>query len=79
VRARPERQRANGARVACYVFSHAAIAARERLVPLLRNATMFQESLRRLTVASVMDRDFVRVQAGVTRGGRSCAYRRWSL
>jgi Zn-dependent protease len=29
-------------------------------------ATMFQESLRRLTVASVMDRDFGRVQAGVT-------------
>jgi Zn-dependent protease/CBS domain-containing protein len=29
-------------------------------------ATMFQESLRRLTVASVMDRDFGRVQAGVS-------------
>jgi len=29
-------------------------------------ATMYQESLRRLTVASVMDRDFGRVQAGVT-------------
>jgi CBS-domain-containing membrane protein len=27
---------------------------------------MFQDSLRRLTVASVMDRDFGRVQAGVT-------------
>jgi Zn-dependent protease len=29
-------------------------------------ATMFQESLRRLTVASVMDRDFGRIQAGVS-------------
>jgi Zn-dependent protease len=29
-------------------------------------ATMFQDSLRRLTVASVMDRDFGRVQAGVS-------------
>ncbi|MCA1647005.1 MAG: site-2 protease family protein [Chloroflexi bacterium] len=29
-------------------------------------ATIFQESLRRLTVASVMDRDFGRVQAGVS-------------
>jgi Zn-dependent protease len=31
-----------------------------------QSATMFQESLRRLTVASVMDRDFGRVQAGVS-------------
>jgi Zn-dependent protease len=29
-------------------------------------ATLFQESLRRLTVASVMDRDFGRIQAGVS-------------
>jgi CBS domain-containing protein len=29
-------------------------------------ATMFQDSLKRLTVASVMDRDFGRVQAGVS-------------
>jgi Zn-dependent protease len=29
-------------------------------------ATIFQESLRRLTVASVMDRDFGRIQAGVS-------------
>jgi Zn-dependent protease len=31
-----------------------------------QHASAFQESLRRLTVASVMDRDFGRVQAGVT-------------
>jgi Zn-dependent protease/CBS domain-containing protein len=31
-----------------------------------QSATAFQESLRRLTVASVMDRDFGRVQAGVS-------------
>ncbi|HTD78690.1 MAG TPA: CBS domain-containing protein, partial [Chloroflexota bacterium] len=31
-----------------------------------QSATIFQDSLRRLTVASVMDRDFGRVQAGVS-------------
>jgi Zn-dependent protease len=31
-----------------------------------QHASLFQDSLRRLTVASVMDRDFGRVQAGVT-------------
>jgi Zn-dependent protease len=31
-----------------------------------QSATLFQEALRRLTVASVMDRDFGRVQAGVS-------------
>jgi Zn-dependent protease len=31
-----------------------------------QNASLFQDALRRLTVASVMDRDFGRVQAGVT-------------
>jgi Zn-dependent protease len=31
-----------------------------------QSATLFQDSLRRLTVASVMDRDFGRVQAGVS-------------
>src|SRR5207237_955624 len=31
-----------------------------------QNATVFQEALRRHTVSSVMDRDFGRVQAGVS-------------